>query len=99
MMMLIMNIFNGGLIYMVDENLISIDRSKLITELREIHSIYKLVLMNENIQIDLDELKKLIKNYAKSSTMGYLECLALFRIDIYKGKSYKETFNKFLYNK
>lgn len=84
---------------MIDETLISIDRSNLITELREIHSIYKLVLMNENIQIDLSELKELIKKYAESSTMSYLECLILFRIDIYKGKSYLETFNKFLNNK
>ena len=65
----------------------------------ELQTIFSLVLLNENKKIDLIELKKLIDDYSKISTMSYLECLILFRIDIYKGKSYEETFNKFLYNK
>lgn len=64
----------------------------------ELQCIFSLVLLNENQKIDLCELKKLIEDYSKTSTMTYLECLILFRIDIYKGKSYKDTFNKFLYN-
>lgn len=62
----------------------------------ELQTIFSLVLLNENKKIDLIELKKLIDDYSKTSTMSYLECLILFRIDVYKSKSYEKTFNKFL---
>lgn len=68
-------------------------------EIAELKSICGLVYLNEKLKIDLSELKTLIEDYSKISTMSYLECLILFRIDIYKGKSYIETYNKFLYNK
>lgn len=66
----------------------------------ELQTIYALVFINENHKkIDVVELDNLIKEYSKTSTMIYLECLMLFRLDIYKGKSYDETFKKFLEGK
>lgn len=68
-------------------------------ELAEYQSICGLVYLKEDKHIDVLELKKLIMDYASRSTMSYQECLILFRIDIFKNKSYQETFNKFLNNK
>jgi len=68
-------------------------------ELAEYQSIYGLVYLQENKHIDVMKLRDLIIDYASRSTMSYQECLVLFRIDIYKSKSYEDTFNKFLYNK
>lgn len=68
-------------------------------ELSELKTIGGLVYLNEGKMVDLSELRKLIEDYSTTSTMSYLDCLILFRMDIYKGKLYEDTFNKFLNNK
>jgi hypothetical protein len=66
---------------------------------KELRSIRKLIYLQENFRIDIYELNELITNFCKTTSLSHIDCLIIFRIDIFKGKKYQDTFNKFLYNK